>query len=781
MGRDGLGDGLLERPRIGSSFTYSASREVSVVWGDLTRVSGEPAVGERETATHMALWSKVTSVVLVIVIGAMMSVLYVIGQGSLLRREIDEYPRGSTEISLYDVSEAQTTRVLDILGEFATADEAAIVRVDQELSDADGSLTGMRVGVMTGDNAPAPLTLDFLGTTLVDIDQIADLARADPAASIGLDANAADVIHPVPELLFASRFSVVQLARLVETSGTVNGAYRVSGANEERLTELLSSLESATGLSSDRMLAPLRGHVTDSGMSARLLQGFVIATALLLLLVLVFEAVRAFRVLGVHLLLGRSRLGFAVVLLRPVVVAIVATIALSMIAVPLMAPGYSVNPTMLAAAWSAAVAGVLLPVGCVAIAALALVAVKPVDAIAGRFSRRILLGVLAGIHAMAMAGFTTTFIFLDGPMKEAGTLAGVSESWAAVADQEILYQTKAGEDEVSFAGQSGQYQRDFYDWYTSIADARGVGLVNSQYVDRSVLDVWSGVYQSVPERPFWYVVASPNALASQGFAVDTGLVERAEAGERVFLIPDSWTGSAQAAVRGWLGEHSDVAYEPAIRTAFFDDRIVTFQNYHPAEALFPWSTNPAGWNGVTDAVILVTTPENMIPFESESLAAVGLDNSYVKLSRGASKSYANQSYLSRFDLDDNGVEYLPVGDFVAGLTKSIQSVVQLFGVMILFLGLFCLLLLTALMRLYSTTYRESMAVKRMLGYSSSSIFAPAFVLVGVVCASAVTAAALSSSRSAILGIAVMSAAQLILFVFLARTLSRLQLTIMLKD
>ena len=214
---------------------------------------------------------------------------------------------------------------------------------------------------------------------------------------------------------------------------------------------------------------------------------------------------------------------------------------------------------------------------------------------------------------------------------------------------------------------------------------------------------------------------------------------------------------------------------------FFDDRIVSFEGYRPAEPLFSWSTDPAGRQGATDAVILVTTPENMVPFESESLVAVGLDNSYVKLDGDAATSYTSPSYLAPFHLDDNQVEFLPVSDFVAGLTKTIQSVLQLFGAVILSLSLFCLILLVALTKLYSTTYREALAVKRMLGYSSFSIFAPALALIGVVGVVATTTAALSLSKSAVLGNTIMLAAQLIVFVFLARRYSRLQLSTTLNE
>ena len=731
----------------------------------------------------MSIWSKSLSALLVVLIGALAAVLLVVNQGNALREEVDQYPAGATQVYVRGVSEDRAAGVLAVLSEFAAADGHAVVRVDHELGGVDDALTSLRIGVAANPQSPPPvLGLSFLGTSLFDTTGISRLLAADPAKSIGLDANAADVIADTPEITFAPRITVVQLTRLIETSGTINGTYRLVGADPAQVTELLSALETTTGLSSDELRTELGGESTDDGLIGVLLLGFLIAAAVLLLLLLLFEALRSIRVLGVHVLVGKSTWRFTGALFGPVIVTAAVAVVLSVAITLALMPGYAITTDLLAAAGGAAAGGAALALACAAIAGTVLVSVKPVDAILGRFSKKLLLWAASGIYVLAVAGFSTTFIFLDGPIREAGTLAEVGRSWASVADQEILYHENIGDDQASFTGQSTQHAHDFYDWYASIADKPGVSLIHTEYYGQEILDQWSGgAYESVPEQPFWYFAASPSYLASQGFEVSDDLLARARQGERIFLIPDTWAATTKSAMQAWLAEDSQIAYDPAIRTAYFDKQSVGFDEYSPTTSLFTWSADPTRPQAVTDPVILLSTPENMIPSESESLNAVGLENSYVKLSATAAQNYTSSAFLTTFSLDDNNVEFLPASEFVAGLTKTVQSVLQLFGGVIAFLGVFSLIVLLALTRLFSTIYQESLAVKRMLGYPLTRLFAPAIITVGATGMLAVIVATLSHSRSAIIGNLIMLALQAMFLAFLARRSARLQLSTALKE
>lgn len=730
----------------------------------------------------MSFWSRLVSSVLVVLIGATASVLFVLNQGVGLQQEVDRFPANSTAIYLYGVSEDHSAGVLSALGRFADADGRAVVRVDHQTSKVDGGLSALRVGVLANPRTPpAALDLRFLGTPLFDAMTISKLLTSDPSKSVGLDANARDAIATIPELAFAPRLSVVHLSHLIDTSGTINGTYRVVGADAAQANELLTSLAAVTGQSAQSMLAPLHGQATDSGLLPVILLGCLIAAVILLLLVLVVEALRSFPVLGVHLLLGRSTWGFAIRMFRPVLLTAVGAAVLSMLLTVGLAQGYQLNATLLAAAWSCAVAGAVPVLACVAVAVFVITSTKPVNAILGRYSKRVLLWTLGGLYVAAIAGFAFMLVYIDGPIKEAGKLADVSRTWSAVENQQILYQLSPGNDDASIGGQSTQLAKDFYDWYSSIADKPGVSLTHTAYYGQQTLDQWSGVYKSVPEQPFWYIAASPSSLAAQGFHISPEALARAERGERVFLLPDTWTGTAKTSMQGWLTEDSHPKYAPSIRTTYFDHETVVFEDYAPKTPLFSWTTEPSQPQTVADPVILTSTPANMIPFESESLYAVGLENSYIKLSTAAAHEYTSNQYLATYHLDDNKVEFLPVSEFTAGLTKTIQGTLQLFGGVIVFLFLLVAVALVALLRLFSNTYRESLVVKRMLGYPLIRLFAPALVVITVTGTVAVVVASLLQSKSAILGSIILLAIQLALVTFLIRRYSRLQLSSALKE
>jgi hypothetical protein len=573
----------------------------------------------------------------------------------------------------------------------------------------------------------------------------------------------------------------VQLSQLIETSETINGTYRVVGADEAQLTGLLTSLEPLSHQSAESMVAGLGGRHSDAGLAEIILLAFLIAASLLLLFLLIFEAVRSSPVLGVHLLLGKSTGGFAVSLFRPVLLSAVFTAVLSVLLTLLLMPGYDVNPPLAVAALSSAAAGCAVAFFCTLAGAAVLLSIKPVDAILGRYSKKILIGVISNFYLLSIAGFSVAFVALDAPIKEVDTLTDVSRSWAAFNNQQILYRQTAGNDQASFTGQSSQHSRDFHEWYSSIADEPGVTLVNTEHYDRPVLDRWRGVYASVPEKPFWYVVASPSYLSSQGFDIDPDLVSRAATGERVFLLPNTWAESAKQEMRGWLDENSHIDYDPSIVTEYLKKPVVTFEEYSPTTPLFMWNVDPTLPQRASDPVILILTPQNMIPFESESLFAVGLDNSYIKLSTAAARSYTSAQYLAQFNLDDNEPEFLPVSQFIAGLKKTIQDFLALFGTVAIFLCVFCLIMLTTLLKLFSTTYREALAVKRMLGYSLIRLFAPAIAVTGVAGAGAVVAVIVVQSTSAILANITMIVVQALMIALLTRRYSRLQLSSALKE
>ena len=88
------------------------------------------------------------------------------------------------------------------------------------------------------------------------------------------------------------------------------------------------------------------------------------------------------------------------------------------------------------------------------------------------------------------------------------------------------------------------------------------------------------------------MAASPSYLRSQGVDVSQEALNRAERGERIFLIPESLKTSESAALQGWLRETSQVTGETSITTEYVKDPRVGFVPFAPDEPLFTWNTDP---------------------------------------------------------------------------------------------------------------------------------------------------------------------------------------------
>ena len=730
----------------------------------------------------MGVIFRVFNIVLVVFISILASVALVLSQGDALTRSMTQYPASSRNLIISGTTEDRAPAVLDVLGRLVDTDRGAAVRVDNVLSSADSSVTGLRIGILARpDSLPPSLDFYFLGAAMIDGAKLRDLLAAEPTKTIGLDVNAADVIAPMPSLTFAPRVAVLQLPELVTRSGTINGTYRIVGIDDSQFAALATSLSSVTGQSEESLRGQLQGGAASQGIAQVFVTGLLAATTVLLATILVFAAVRTLMVLGVHLLVGRSRGEFALSVFRPVLVAVACTVPVSMALTFVMAPDFGFTTPLVFAALGGAMIGPAFVTVCAGLASLVLLAVKPVDAIRDRYSKRLLTAAVAAVYVVAMAGLTAAFYGLDAPLKSVSELREVAQSWKAFHEEEILYREAPGNDPMAGGLRSPQHGKDFYDWYRSIADTPGVTLVNTVYYGPDILTGWTGVYETVPVKPFWYMAASPSYLRSQGVDVSQEALNRAERGERIFLIPKSLKASESTALQGWLRETSQVTGETSITTEYVKDPRVGFVPFAPDEPLFTWNTDPTRPYMSSEPVILLLTPQNMIPFESESLSAVGLDNSYVKLSRAAAERVTTPQYLAQFHLDDNQPIFLPVSDFIAGLTKTIQQVIQLFGVVIGLLALLTLTLVGILTSLYSNLHLEEIAVKRMLGYGLVGIFWKISVFVSAATFVCLGVALLLRSTTAAQANVTLLVVQVTVLLLLARRYTRLQLNTVMKS
>ena len=81
------------------------------------------------------------------------------------------------------------------------------------------------------------------------------------------------------------------------------------------------------------------------------------------------------------------------------------------------------------------------------------------------------------------------------------------------------------------------------------------------------------IYKNVPDEAFWYMTYSPNYLREIGIEVDDALINEAEAGTKVFLIPDTLSKKEKSKVEAFLKESESSEYNESDIPTSFNEKI----------------------------------------------------------------------------------------------------------------------------------------------------------------------------------------------------------------
>jgi len=284
-------------------------------------------------------------------------------------------------------------------------------------------------------------------------------------------------------------------------------------------------------------------------------------------------------------------------------------------------------------------------------------------------------------------------------------------SWSEYADWHVLRDFRL--DDARFTGNPMSFSEDMYAWYASHEHDEGVLLVKATYYGDVTIQAFlnEGPY---PE-PFWYLAASPSYLRLIGIDVSDADVAKAESGLRVYLLPESLDPARAEALQRLLTE----AHKPRdsnIVTAFTENPAYEFVTYDGSRQLFTWSTD-AEQPAMTDAfVIAVVTANNMIPFESESLVASGLENSYIKLSEAGAAALADDEGIIYLGEGVPNARFATVENYIDGLQKSLEELFALFSIILLMLVATMSVLVACLIEMVNRMSAREIGVKYVLGF-----------------------------------------------------------------
>lgn len=206
--------------------------------------------------------------------------------------------------------------------------------------------------------------------------------------------------------------------------------------------------------------------------------------------------------------------------------------------------------------------------------------------------------------------------------------------------------------EFYYEGEFNKFSVDVYNWYKKIENNDGIYLINTTYFDDDILDIWreNQVYNSIPDKAFWYFRASPSYIKNMGINVSHEEITNAKDGVRLYLLPDMLSEEEMGKMKSYLEEDAlKNAKESSIKTTFTEEQEIKFITYTPDRSYFTWYSEKGEPLVDKAPVIYVCTSENMKYFESESLTATELD-SYVKFESKESLDNSVDDILENYNL-----------------------------------------------------------------------------------------------------------------------------------
>ena len=564
------------------------------------------------------------------------------------------------------------------------------------------------------------------------------------------------MLNDLPHFRYGGKVVINKLAAVLHDDEQIEGKYIVLGLkSDKQKNRFFKELTKVTGIDKEALSAWKEEHSSNWGNEVAL-PVLVAIFEILLLIAVCLATVKELKNMGTLLLQGWSRKDFAVKIYSPVLTAGFISIFLFVGYGLVFTEGSFLSSMFFSTMLFVGLLDFILVCIIVLIASTFIFMISPIDAIRNRISKKGIMIAMTVLFLLGNAGLVGAGGAIDGPMKEVSKNEEIKKAWETVKDIHILSGTEQGDDESSMQGNSDKLDEDMYKWYKSIAGKEGVYIVNSDIYDNKTLrkNRESGEVKYVPNNPYCEFVLSPNYLKDTGNNVDPSLMKKANEGTRVYLVSSSINKQDRELIKKSIREE-DVDKE--------NSKKIEFVEYTFEKKLFTWNAD-ADYESYTDkAVVLLSTPNNMIFMEKGSLFASGLKNSYLKFTKEAKQKYINDSNLEKYELLDNKLTFKSVSEHVDGVQKKLSETIQLFTFGIILLMVSILIFLAIIISLYKVTFEEEIIIKRFMGYNRARIYSPIVILCILVLVLDFVASVLIRCRISSVLVLIMGILEIILF------------------
>lgn len=661
----------------------------------------------------------IVTVVLVLSQGLLFSFVYMSKQAQAYTTEVEQtaFEKGQ-KFTIANIPQQKKQMVKSKLFSLVHKNNLAILRISSLSNDR-----GIQVSIYgeiqrNADN----FDYEFFGENIFNTGELQKLLKSkNDDATLGLDQGSVNMLNDLSHFKYGGKVVINKLATVLEDDEKVEGRYIVLGLKNDRKKNIFfDELAKETGIDK-KILSGWKEEYTTNWGNEVAFPALVAIFEILLLILVSLLTIKELNKMGNLLLQGWSRKDFALKIYSPVLTAGFISIFLFVGYGIIFTEGSFISPMFFSTMLFVGLLNFILVCVIVLIASAFVFTISPINAIRNRISKKGIMIAMSVLFLLGNVGLVGAGVVIDGPMKEVSKNEKIRQAWEAVRDIHILSDTEQGGDELSMQGNSNKLAEDMYKWYKSIAGKDGVYIVSSEIYDNKTLrkNRQSGEVKYVPNNPYCEFVLSPNYLKDTGNNVDPSLVKKANEGTRVYLVSSSINKQDRELIKKSIREE-DVDKENPKKIEFVEH---TFE-----KKLFTWNAD-SDYESYTDkAVVLLSTPNNMIFMEKGSLFASGLKNSYLKFTKEAKQKYINDSNLKKYELLDNKLTFKSVSEHVDGVQKKLSETIQLFTFGIILLMVSILIFLAIIISLYKVTFEEEIIIKRFMGYNRARIYSPIVIL-----------------------------------------------------
>lgn len=616
----------------------------------------------------------------------------------------------------------QKTALISALHE--NVNETNLVAVTGQHSSLHGGerlYTFSVLGTPTPKEAFEPLSI--MGSTIISSSRVQTLINATPRKYFGYGIDPSNRIDTMPNIRAGISLRIDTL-----TSGEQVGDYVkfLQFRSNYTFDIFVQQIAKTIGVEASTLTNKVSGSSTSLGIVTLIGGGIFVLLSIIFCLFTVSHSLFELKKLGVHLMLGWSKVDFAKKLFAPYVLPILIIIGLVFGLSLFICDGFLLTPELIFASLFQAIPTILTVFLSVCIAILPILFIHPVDAIASKYSKSgFYLLTITSLCACLIMIFTGS-LYMNQPIELYQDMVRTQAAWHNHKDWYVL-QDFVQHDE-RFTGSVNSYAKSMYQWYAEHEQKPGVYLAKTNYVTEDTIKAYLPTAHQL--SAFWQLTTSLSYLDELGIPLTQEEREKVVRGERLHLIPKSLDSNIVQELKNYLLASRKV-YDSDIVTAYMKSPKGTFRKYSGETSLFTWTTQPNLPTHAQNVVITVVSAQSMVPFESESLTAAGLENSYIKLKKTAHLDILDEKGLATLHATSIKPRFTSVENYISEFRKSLENFFIMTGIIFSLLVLTVCIMIVSIITIINQIKGQEMAIRHMLGFSIWRMYKSQIILLNI--------------------------------------------------